>query len=101
MENQVETLVNSLIEGLAIKLDDIIIEGLKRKGFEFANKKDIESFIKANCKCEDMVHIKQRTYYVNNVPFLLHCYEIEVDLNPINTDREVKMMANYGSYTYL
>lgn len=83
------------------KLEDYIVEGLKIKGFEFKNRTELENFIKLNCRCEDRTDIKQRTYFVNDIPFFLHCYEIEMDLNPITTDREVKMSANYGSYAYL
>ena len=83
------------------KVDEYIVEGLKRKGFELENRIELENFIKSNCRCEDRTDIKQRTYFVNDIPFFLHCYEIEMDLNPITTDREVKMYANYGHYAYL
>lgn len=83
------------------QLEDLWIEGLKRKGFEFENRMELENFIKSNCRCEDRSDIKQRTYFVNDIPFFLHCYEIEIDLNPTKTDREFKMSANYGCYAYL
>ena len=83
------------------QLEDCIIEGLKRKGFEFKNRLELENFIKSNCRFEDRTDIKQRTYFVNDIPFLLHCYEIEMDLNPIQTDREFEISANYGRYAYL
>jgi hypothetical protein len=86
---------------LNMQLEDLMIEGLKRKGFEFENRLELEKFIKSNCRCEDRADIKQRTYFVNDIPFFLHCYEIETELTPITTDREVKMSANYGSYAYL
>ena len=83
------------------KLEDLWIEGLKRKGFEFENRIELENFIKSNCRCEDRTDIKQRTYFVNDIPFFLHCYEIEMDLNPTQKDRKFKMSANYGRYAYL
>lgn len=83
------------------QLEYYIIEGLKRKGFEFENRMELENFIRSNCRCEDRPDIKQRTYFANDIPFFLHCYEIVIDLNPITTDREVKMSVNYGSYVYL
>lgn len=94
-------LVGRLSSQLNKQLEDYIIDGLKRKGFEFENRMELENFIKSNCRCEDRTDIKQRTYFVNDIPFFLHCYEIEMDLNPITTDREVKMYANYGRYAYL
>lgn len=62
---------------------------------------ELEAFIKSNCRCEDRMDLKQRTYFVNDIPFFLHCYEIENELNQITTDSEVKMSANYGRYAYL
>ena len=93
--------IGRLSSQLNKQLEDYMIEGLKRKGFEFENRMELENFIKSNCRCEDRADIKQRTYYANDIPFFLHCYEIEMDLNPIQTDREFKMSANYGRYAYL
>jgi len=93
--------IGRLSSQLNKQLEDYMIEGLKRKGFEFENRMELENFIKSNCRCEDRTDIKQRTYFANDIPFFLHCYEIEMGLNPITTDREVKMSANYGRYAYL
>ena len=93
--------IGRLSSELNKQLEDYIIEGLKRKGFEFENRMELENFIKSNCRCEDRTDIMQRTYFVNDIPFFLHCYKIEMDLNPIQTDREFKMSANYGRYAYL
>ncbi len=93
--------IGRLSSELNKQLEDYMIEGLKRKGFEFENRMELEAFIKLNCRCEDRMDLKQRTYFVNDIPFFLHCYEIEMDLNQITTDREVKMSANYGRYAYL
>jgi len=93
--------IGRLSSQLNKQLEDYMIEGLKRKGFEFENRIELENFIKSNCRCEDRTDIKQRTYFANDIPFFLHCYEIEIDLNPITTDRGVKMSANYGRYAYL
>ena len=93
--------IGRLSSQLNKQLEDYMIDGLKRKGFEFKNRFELENFIKSNCRCEDRTDIKQRTYFANDIPFFLHCYEIEMDLNPIQTDREFKMSANYGRYAYL
>ena len=93
--------IGSISSQLNKKLEDYMIEGLKRKGFDFENRFELEKFIKSNCRCEDRTDIKQRTYFVNGIPFFLHCYEIEMVSNPFANDREFKMSANYGSYAYL
>ncbi len=95
-------IISSLSSTLNQQLENYIIEGLKRKGFEFQNKSELENFIKSNCKCEDRTDLNQRTYFVNDTRFLLHCYEVKIDLNLIpNYKGEVKMSVNYGSFAYL
>lgn len=93
--------IGRLSSQLNNQLEDYIIEGLKRKGFEFENRMELENFIKSNCRCEDRTDIKQRIYFVNDIPFFLYCYEIDMDLNPTQTGREFKLSANYGHYAYL
>lgn len=97
----IASVIDRLSSQLNKQLEDYMIEGLKRKGFEFENRIELENFIKSNCRCEDRTDIKQRTYFVNDIPFFLHCYKIDMDLNPIQTDREFKMSVNYGHYAYL
>jgi len=92
--------IGRLFSEINKKLEDYMIEGLKRKGFEFENRLELENFIKNNCRCEDRPHIKERIYFANDIPFFLHKYEIEMT-NPITLDREAKISANYGSYAYL
>jgi len=46
----IDDVIGRLSSELNKKLEDYIIEGLKRKGFEF------ETFIKNNCRCEDTPH---------------------------------------------
>jgi hypothetical protein len=94
-------LSNKLLSQFDKKLEDFIVEGLKRKGFEFGSKMEMEKFFKSNCKCEDRIDIKQRTFFVNDIPFFVHCYEMKNDFRAITIDREIKMSVNYGSYTYL
>jgi len=96
MEN-ISDLISKLSEQLNKKVDDLIVEGLKRKGFVFENRNDIEKFIQSNCRCEDNIDLKKRTYFVNDTPFFLHGYEI----NPMIIDRELKWTANLGSYKFL
>lgn len=97
----IESVIAGISSQLNKQLEYYMIEGLKRKGFEFENRMELENFIKSNCRCEDRADIKQRIYFVNDIPFFLHCYEIDMYLNQFQTDREFKMSANYGHYAYL
>ena len=83
------------------KLEDYIIEGLKRKGFEFKHKIELEEFVKERCRCEDNIDLKEKIYYVDNIPFFLHNYKSEPLQMPSITDREYKLTANLGTYAYL
>ena len=94
-------IINNISNQLIKKLDDYIIEGLKRKGYEFNNRIELENFIRLNCRCEDKTDIKERIYYVNDIPFFIHYYQIDLDLIPIDHEGEIKLSANYGQYVYL
>lgn len=90
-----------LTDNLNEKLEDLVIEGLKRKGFEFKHKIELEAFIKERCRCEDNIYLKEKVYYVDNKPFFLHNYKIEPLQIPSITDEGCRITANLGAYTYL
>ena len=93
--------IGRLSNDLNKKLEDYVIEGLKRKGFEFKHKTELEAFVKERCKCEDNIDLKEKVYYVDNIPFFLHNYKSEPLQMPSITDREYKITANLGTYAYL
>jgi hypothetical protein len=93
-------IINEAIKGLSNEFDNIVIEGLRLKGFEFDNQNDLHNFIKGNCKCEDNSQLQQRVYLVKDIPFLLHNYEIIIE--PITEkNNKFEINANYGTYKYL
>lgn len=95
-----EILINKIANNLCLKLNDLIIEGLKLKGFEFKDKLELESFIKLNCSCEDNINFKQRIYFVKKIPFFLHNYEpIYEPIKEFNN--QITMSANLGTYKFL
>lgn len=59
---QLTSVIGRFSSKLNKQLEDYMIEVLKRKGFEFDNRIELENFIKSNCRCEDRTDIKQRTY---------------------------------------
>lgn len=93
-------MTNQLSRQLNDKLELILIEGLKIKGFEFSDRRELEIFVQRNVRCEDQIRNKERTYFVYETPFLLHKYEVEMDLS-YQESGGTKMTANYGKYTYL
>lgn len=83
------------------KLENNIIEGLKRKGFEFKTRIELGNFLKTNCRCEDNVEVKERVYFVNDIPFFLHRYKANSESKLINDDGSIKMSASCGYFGYL
>lgn len=99
LKNSLPNLMDKLCNEVVRQLDDYIVEGLKRKGYEFKNQIELKDFIKVNCRCEDKTDMKQRIYFVKDIPFFLHCYEIEM-LIP-DKSKEGRIFVGYGSFKYL
>lgn len=99
--DMINNVIGEISNDLNNKLENSIIEGLKRKGFEFKHKFELEKFIKEHCRCEDNVELKERIYFVHNIPFFLHNYESEINLNLLTKDDCKTISAIYGSFTYL
>ena len=67
-----ESLTSQIVEYMAKQLDVRTVEGLRLKGFEFKNRKELGDFIKANCSKEETMNTT--TYSVKGEPFLVHTY---------------------------
>ena len=94
-------IISSLSDDLNSKLETFFILGLKCKGFKFSNELELENFLKQRCRCEDNVNLKQRIYFVDDKPFFLHDYNIDMDLTPMIEDGKTTLRASYGSFAYL
>jgi len=95
-----QSICKNIISKLNNKLEKYLIEALNKKGFEFKSKIELEKFVTDNCRCEDNLKIKQRIYFVNNIPFFLHNYEMIYEQKN-NFDEGFKMSANYGTFAFL
>ena len=93
--------ISDLSDDLNSKLETSFILGLKCKGFKFSNELELENFLKQRCRCEDNVNLKQRIYFVDDKPFFLHDYNIDMDLTPMIEDGKTTLRASYGSFAYL
>ena len=94
-------LTNKIANDLVKTFDDYLIHGLKLKGFDFGDKQSLEKFVKTRCRCEDYTPRRERTYFVDDKPFLLHNYEIDMNFGYEKTDRNTKITATYGYIKYL
>ena len=99
-ESLKEKMLLDLSKKIGPSLDDMFIKGLKKKGFTFENKSRLVEFAIKNCIFKDNVNLQEKTYYVNDVPFLLYCYRLDI-LEVINNDTVFALRANLGQYTYL
>lgn len=84
---------------LAQKTDEIFIEGLRRKGYEFKDRESLEQFVGEHCTCEDWAPKQQKTYFVKGKPFLFHSYGIEIELPEEGDTFNIK--ATNGKFAYL
>ena len=92
--------ISRLSDNLVNQLECLLIQGLRNKGFEFENTIELENFIKTRCRKEDHIEFKKHIYYVDEIPFSVHYYEVIFE--PITEDNTgVKMTANYGKYAFL
>jgi len=96
-----ENILKEINDLLISKIDSYFKEGLERKGYNFKNKKELENFVTCNCKYEDFSESKQKIYFVNNNPFLMIDYNI--DITPIIEDKKgnITIKGSCGSYSYL
>lgn len=91
---------NDVISRLFNQLEYLLVQGLKNKGFEFENVAQLEFFIRTRCRKEDHIELKKHIYYVDEIPFFVHYYEVVFE--PITEDNNgIKITANYGRYAFL
>lgn len=94
-------LSNEIIRTAIKKMDDIFIEGLRRKGFEFKDLNELNSFAKENCRAEDYGNLLLRVYYVNDVPFMEYHYYSEFKINNPKEMEAIQLYCDLGKYKYL
>ena len=95
--------IEVLSNKIQLSLDDIVKEGLKRKGIVFETNWHYGQFIEANCtKTVDACGVE--TYYVADDPFLEYHKPQEYINPPSFTDdpnESYKITATLGQYRYL
>lgn len=94
-------IIKDLTTQLVWKLDQIFTEGLRIKGHHFENPKDLEDFIRKNCRCEDNPSKSEKVYYVNDIPFLIHYYKTNLGINSIFDGFKSSIEVDHGTFAYL
>jgi len=65
-----EYLINAIATSQNEKFEKTLVKGLRRKGFEFKDKAELEVFVVENCRCEHTTCSSDSTYFVNDIPFM-------------------------------
>jgi len=92
-------IVSKTLAELNERLDQLLVEGLKRKGFVFSTKVKLERFIKNRCRVEEYTVSNQKLFYVNDKPFLI--YDMKIEPNITSLDKQTVLKASAGAYQFL
>lgn len=92
-----EEIINSITENISNKFDDIFLQGLSKKGYNFINKQQATLFVIENCFCAKSLETNQTTYYVKNEPFLLYVEKNEISVK----DNPLSITGVMGYYYFL
>lgn len=101
MENIIsvqEQIVSDAIKKLENKMEDLLIQGLRNKGYEFEDRYELKLFIATYCRCEDYQDKGEKIYFVKDLPFFLHIYKVD---SLVNTNKGNSISINYGNYAFL
>lgn len=93
-----EKYTEQILKSLSQKFDDLILQGLKLKGYNFDDMADATKFIKENCSCADDLLNQQKTYYVKEIPFLLYDYKMNIE---VDYSDNATFTGYYGKYAFL
>lgn len=96
-----EKIISLVSKKIDNEMERILFDSLKKKGFEFKDNIELEKFIKERCWCENNIDSQERTYYIDNNPFLLWEYPGEIKTNITVEKGNVKVSANLGPFTFL
>ena len=95
-----DQIMQGAYESITTTLDDLVIEGLKRKGYTFDNKRELISFIKENCTSKYFKPQNVTEYYVNDTPFLIYKNQ-DVEIKKDFTENKMTFSADLGHYQFI
>lgn len=93
---------NQLLNSVYSKQDEILIEGLQRKGHQFNNKSEMIKFVSKYVRCDDNIYTRQKTFYVYDQPFLVQNYAEGLNFNTEYLDeRTIIAKWHLGSFKFI
>lgn len=81
-------LIEEVSESMESKVDQAIVEGLKRKGYAFESRAELKSFILTHCRMEVYKNNK-RTFFVKEEPYLRWVSNPDISVGYCFKTREV------------
>lgn len=102
--NDLTELKNADLNGnkfLLKKLDELITEGLERKGYIFDNVDDKVMFAKRYCRTKYSEIHKGDVYYAHDVPFFLFREEKSIPEIIVEENNTITVTSNLGTYSFL
>ena len=95
--NKIQEINNKIVNELQSKLEYIIVEGLKLKGYEFEDEKSLFDFVSENCYINEP-NLSVSIYLVKGIPFLE--YYCGFNIKKLDDDSST-FKAEGGKYRFL
>ena len=95
--SQQQQFIKNLIEESNERLEFLLREGLKKKGFNFRNKADLCQFIKDRCSCNSSGRIEM--YLVDGDVFLIFKHP-DNSITMGYSENGIKASVDMGSYAF-
>lgn len=108
----VDKVLQSVFQDKYNQLDELLIEALRLKGFEFKTREQLIGFFRTNVFCEDDLGRKQKTFYITGfngnegVPFFLYVYANAGIIGGVDSEFGAKVDFSkiewsHGQYAFL
>ena len=95
-----DTITRDLLSNISSQFEIVITEALKRKGYEFNSDYKLMEFIKIKCRCENDIDESVKTYFVNDIPFLMWDYKFVIPQMEFIDDK-IMFTSTSGRYTFI
>jgi hypothetical protein len=92
-------LSNRITQQITSRFNDIIIEGLERKGYVFPYLEELEDFVRSHCNSVIDEQKSVRIFYVKEQPFLIHHFKPETSIEISEDGRTAS--ATLGHYQFV
>jgi len=93
-------MISRILDEFHNRFQQVLIEGLLKKGISIKDKKDLLDFIEKHCRREVYRNNTEHIYYIDNVPFLKFTHDNYVNM-PVFDNGQYRVSANMGTYEFI